>query len=47
LRGEYRAQLLIKAANRKLIREALESALSAHPELHRRVIVDVDPLSIL
>ena len=47
LRGEYRAQLLIKGTNRKKIREALQSALAARPELQRRVVVDVDPLSVL
>ena len=47
LRGEYRAQLLIKGMNRKKIREALQAALAARPELLRRVVVDVDPLSVL
>jgi primosomal protein N' (replication factor Y) len=47
LRGEYRAQLLIKGTSRKKIREALQSALAARPELQRRVVVDVDPLSVL
>ena len=47
LRGEYRAQLLIKGTNRKKIREALQSALAARPELQRRVVVDVDPMSVL
>ena len=47
LRGEYRAQLMIKGMNRKQIREALQSALAARPELQRRVVVDVDPLSVL
>ena len=47
LRGEYRAQLLIKGVNRKKIREALQSALAARPELQRRVVVDVDPFSVL
>jgi primosomal protein N' (replication factor Y) (superfamily II helicase) len=47
LRGEYRAQLLIKGTNRKKIREALQSALAARPELQRRVAVDIDPLSVL
>jgi primosomal protein N' (replication factor Y) len=47
LRGEYRAQLLIKGMNRKKIREALQSALAARPELQRRVVVDIDPLSVL
>jgi primosomal protein N' (replication factor Y) len=47
LRGEYRAQILIKGVNRRQTRQALESALSARPELRRKVIVDVDPLSVL
>jgi primosomal protein N' (replication factor Y) len=47
LRGEYRAQLLIKGTNRKRIREALQHALASRPELQRRVVVDVDPLSVL
>jgi primosomal protein N' (replication factor Y) (superfamily II helicase) len=47
LRGEYRAQVLVKGTNRKRIREALQSALAARPELQRRVVVDVDPLSVL
>ncbi|MBI3491673.1 MAG: primosomal protein N' [Acidobacteria bacterium] len=47
LRGEYRAQLLIKGSNRRRIREALQAALSARPELRRRVVVDVDPMSVL
>jgi primosomal protein N' (replication factor Y) len=47
LRGEYRAQFLVKGGNRKGIREALLRALAVRPELQRRVIVDVDPLSVL
>jgi len=47
LRGEYRAQLLIKSTNRKRMREALVAAIAARPQLQRRVIVDVDPLSVL
>ena len=47
LRGEFRAQLLIKGTNRRQIREALQRALADRPELQRRVIVDVDPLSVL
>jgi primosomal protein N' (replication factor Y) len=47
LRGEYRAQLLIKSSNRKRMREALVSVLAARPELQRRVMVDVDPMSVL
>jgi primosomal protein N' (replication factor Y) len=47
LRGEYRAQLLVKGSNRKLIRTALEAALSTRPDLRRRTVVDVDPLNVL
>jgi len=47
LRGEYRAQLLVKGTNRRRIREALQSALALRPELQRRAIVDIDPLSVL
>jgi primosomal protein N' (replication factor Y) len=47
LRGEYRAQILLKGTNRPRVREALKSALRSRPDLMRRVIVDVDPLSVL
>jgi primosomal protein N' (replication factor Y) len=47
LRGEYRAQLMIKGTHRRKIREALQAALAKRPELQRRVIVDIDPLSVL
>ena len=47
LRGEYRAQVLLKSRNRRRVREALQSALAARPDLQRRVVVDVDPLSVL
>jgi primosomal protein N' (replication factor Y) len=47
LRGEYRAQLLIKGTNRKRIRERLQAALTARPDLQKRIVVDVDPLTVL
>jgi primosomal protein N' (replication factor Y) (superfamily II helicase) len=47
LRGEFRAQLLIKGTNRKRIREALTAAIAGRPEVIRRTTVDVDPLSVL
>jgi primosomal protein N' (replication factor Y) len=47
LRGEYRAQLLVKGVNRRRMREALLSAVRARPEIARRTTVDVDPLSML
>ena len=47
LRGEYRAQLLLKGSNRKRMRERLLAALAARPDLQRRVVVDIDPISML
>ncbi|HVH29467.1 MAG TPA: primosomal protein N' [Vicinamibacterales bacterium] len=47
LRGEYRAQLLLKGTSRKRMREALRSVLAERPDLARRTIVDVDPVSVL
>jgi primosomal protein N' (replication factor Y) len=47
LRGEYRAQLLIKGAHRRQMREALVAAIAARPDLARRTVVDVDPVSVL
>ena len=47
LRGEYRSQVLIKGTNRRAMREALLAALATRPDLERRVVVDVDPVSVL
>jgi primosomal protein N' (replication factor Y) len=47
LKGEYRAQLFIKGTNRPAMREALQTILAARPEIRRRTIVDVDPLSVI
>jgi primosomal protein N' (replication factor Y) len=47
LRGEYRAQLLVKSRNRKRMREALLTAVGARSDLARRVAIDVDPISVL
>ena len=47
LRGEYRAQLLVKGSNRRRIRVALQAALATRPDLQRRIVVDVDPLNVL
>jgi primosomal protein N' (replication factor Y) len=47
LRGEHRAQLFLKGSNRGDMRSALREALSALPEVKRRTVVDVDPLSVL
>ena len=47
LRGEHRAQLFLKGPHRGDMRAALRAALSEMPEVRRRVVVDVDPLSVL
>jgi primosomal protein N' (replication factor Y) (superfamily II helicase) len=47
LKGEFRAQLFIKGTNRPAMREALQTVLSTRPEIRRRTIVDVDPMSVL
>jgi primosomal protein N' (replication factor Y) len=46
LRGEYRAQILIKGRNRRRMREAVKTAIAARGDLARRTTVDVDPLSM-
>jgi primosomal protein N' (replication factor Y) len=47
LRGEYRTQVLVKGTNRKKMREAVLGAIASRPDLERRVVVDVDPVSVL
>jgi primosomal protein N' (replication factor Y) len=47
LRGEHRAQFFLKGINRRVMREALQLAVSRQPKLARRVSIDVDPLSML
>jgi primosomal protein N' (replication factor Y) len=47
LRGEYRAQLLLKGSNRRRMRELLLAAIASRPDIQRRVVVDVDPISVL
>ena len=47
LRGEYRTQVLIKGTNRRKMREAVLAALATRPDLERRVVVDIDPVSVL
>ena len=46
LNDEYRAQFFLKGTHRKAMRQALIAALDEKPELRRRVIVDVDPMSV-
>jgi primosomal protein N' (replication factor Y) len=47
LRGEYRSQVLVKGPNRRKMREALTGAIASRPDLERRTVVDVDPVSVL
>jgi primosomal protein N' (replication factor Y) len=47
LKGEHRAQFFIKGSHRPTMRQALQTVLSARPEIRRRTIVDVDPVSVL
>jgi primosomal protein N' (replication factor Y) len=47
LKGEHRAQFFIKGTHRQSMRQALMAALETRPEIRRRTIVDVDPMSVL
>jgi primosomal protein N' (replication factor Y) (superfamily II helicase) len=47
LKGEHRAQFFIKGTHRTSMRKALMDVLSTRPEIKRRTIVDVDPVSVL
>ena len=47
LKGEHRAQLFIKGSHRPTMRQALQTVLATRPEIRRRTIVDVDPVSVL
>ena len=47
LRGQFRMQLFLKGPSRREMREAIEGVLAQYPELKRRAVVDVDPVSML
>ena len=47
LRGEHRAQLFLKGSHRTMMRKAVTSVLDSRPDLKRRTIVDIDPMSVL
>ena len=47
LKNEYRAQFFLKGKHRTAMREALMRVLEGRPDLKRKVIVDVDPISVL
>lgn len=46
LRGEHRAQVFLKGTSRAPMRAALKATLARLPDLARRTVVDVDPLTM-
>jgi primosomal protein N' (replication factor Y) len=47
VKDQYRAQFFLKGAQRKPMREALAAVLDESPDVKRRTIVDVDPVSVI
>ena len=47
IKGEHRAQFFVKGSHRTAMRRALLTVLESRPEIKRRTIVDVDPMSVL
>jgi primosomal protein N' (replication factor Y) len=47
LKGEHRAQIFIKSTHRTAMRKALMTVLDERPDIRRRTVVDVDPISVL
>ncbi len=47
LRGEHRAQFFVKGTRRATMRQAVQAAVAARPDLRRRITIDVDPLAVL
>jgi primosomal protein N' (replication factor Y) len=49
LKGEHRAQFFVKGhpGSRARMREAVRTAVAQRPDLRRRLVIDVDPVSIL
>jgi primosomal protein N' (replication factor Y) len=47
IRGEHRVQFFIKGKNRRVMRQALQGALEQMPDTRRRIVIDVDPLTVL
>ena len=46
IKDEFRAQFFVKGVRRTAMREAVQRALEERPDLRRRTIVDVDPMSV-
>jgi primosomal protein N' (replication factor Y) len=47
IKDEFRAQFFLKSRDRRAMRAALTAALGARPDLARKAIVDVDPVSVM
>ena len=47
IKDEYRAQFFLKSQDRRGMRAALTAALAERPDLARKAIVDVDPVSVM
>ena len=47
LKDECRAQFFLKGRSRRVMREAIGVALAARPELRKRTVVDIDPVSVV
>jgi primosomal protein N' (replication factor Y) len=46
IKDEYRAQFFIKGGRRAAMRESLLAAVDARPDLKRRVVIDIDPVTV-
>jgi len=47
LRGDFRVQVFLKGTDRRATLQALRRAVAQHPQLQRRLTIDVDPISVL
>lgn len=47
IKDEFRAQFFLKGRERRAMREAILRALDHKPDLKRKTMIDVDPLSVL
>jgi primosomal protein N' (replication factor Y) len=47
LKDECRAQFFLKGRSRRVMREAIGVALGERPELRKRTVVDIDPVSVV
>ena len=47
IKDEYRVQFFAKSQQRTRMREAIQRAVAERPDLKKRVVVDVDPMSVI